>query len=191
MSENKSNKRKKMCKSYWFAIRTHQVFTIEKVLSDKCDEVFFPKETISNPGKKTVVKAAIPHVLFIKTTHHNARELENFSRRHPEQSIPFWIYRYPKDDEIQIIPQKSIDLLRLLTADDASRCRIYTGRKFRAKERVRVIGGTYKGYEGYVQRVQKNKHVIVKIEGVCMVILPFIHPDLLQCVNDHEDQTEY
>ena len=53
-----------------------------------------------------------------------------------------------------------------------------------------MIGGPYKGYEGYVQRVRKNKHVIVKIEGVCMVILPFIHPDLLQPVSDNDGLTE-
>ena len=186
----KSDRQDKTHESYWFAIRTQQDFTVERILKDKCDEVFFPKEIVSTPGKKTVVKAAIPHVLFIRTTHDNARDLETFSRNHPEQSIPFWIYRYPKDDEIQIIPQTSINLLRLLTADDASQCRIYTGREFKPKERVRVIGGPYKGYEGYVQRVRKNKHVIVKIEGVCMVILPFIHPDLLQPVSDNDGLTE-
>lgn len=176
--------------SYWFAIKSQQNFMLEKVLRDRCDEVFLPKEAVSTPGKRTVVKAVIPHVLFIKTTHENARSLENFSRSHPEESISFWIYRYPKEDEIQIIPQSSIDLLRLLTSDDTSQCRIYTGREFKVKERVRVIGGPYKGYEGYVQRVQKNKHVIVRIEGVCMVILPFIRPDLLERVGDDNNQTE-
>ena len=48
---------------------------------------------------------------------------------------------------------------------------------------MRVIGGQFKGYEGHVQRVKKNKHVIVKIEGVCLVMLPFIHPDLLEPID--------
>lgn len=182
------DKQEKPYISYWFAIKTQQDFKIEKILRDKCDEVFFPKEIISMPNKRTMTKAVIPHVLFIKTTHENARNLEFFSRSRSEQLIPFWIYRYPKDDEIQIIPQSSIDLLRLLTSDNTAQCRIYTGREFKAKEHVRVIGGLYKGYEGYVQRVQKNKHVIVKIEGVCMVILPFIHPALLQHIDNNNNQ---
>lgn len=167
-------------RSLWFAIKTAQDFAAEVFFSDKCDEVFFPKERIAVQGKRDRVKAAIPHVLFLKTTHDNIRNLEELGRKHPEQTITFWIYRYPKDKQIQVIPQRSIDLLKLLTSDDTTQCRIYTGMVFKEKELVRVTGGIYEGYEGYVQRVQKNKHVIVKIEGVCMVILPFIHPDLLQ-----------
>lgn len=171
-------------KSLWFAIRTRQDFKAEKELSGLCDEVFFPKETVMTPGKKTRMKAVIPHVLFIKTSRDRALELEACGRTSPGTSIPFWIYRYPNDNEIQVIRQQSIDLLRLLTADDSTRCRIYTVKDFSINERVRVTGGIFKGYEGFVKRIEKNKHVIVNIEGVCMAILPYIHPDLLEKIDD-------
>lgn len=167
----------------WFAIKTPHDFSAEIYFQDKSEEVFFPKEFVKVPGKRDRVKAVIPHVLFVKTTPENIRELEQLGRKEPERSLPFWIYRYPKDLTIQIILQRSIDLLKLLTSDDTTPCRIYTGHVFKEKELVRVTGGRYEGYEGYVQRVKKNKHVMVKIEGVCMVILPYIHPDLLQPLN--------
>ena len=173
-------------KSQWFAIKTAQDFKAEVFFSDKCDEVFFPKEHMIIQGKRERIKAVIPHVLFIKTTSEKILSLEELGRKHPEQSIPFWIYRYPKDQAIQVISQKSIDLLKLLTFEDTTHCKIYTGHEFKEKQLVRVTGGVYEGYEGYVQRVKKNKHVIVKIEGVCMVILPFIHPDLLQPINQNK-----
>lgn len=172
-------------RSQWFAIKTAHDFSAEVFLADKCDEVFFPKEYLSAKDNRTRLKAVIPHVLFVRTTHENILDLEELGRKHPEQTIPFWIYRYPKEKEIQVIPQKSINLLRLLTSDDTSRCLVYTGHEFKENELVRVTGGVYEGYEGYVQRVKKNKHVIVKIEGVCMVILPFIHPDLLEPINQN------
>ena len=171
---------------HWFAIKTPKDFAAEAFFKDKCDDVFFPKEYVATENKKQRVRAVIPHVLFIKTTKENALSLEEFGRKHPEQSIPFWIYRFPKVNEIQVIPEISVELLRLLTSDDTSRCRIYTGHEFKENQRVRVTGGIYKGYEGYVQRIQKNKHVIVKIEGICMVILPFIHPDLLEKIEDND-----
>lgn len=164
----------------WFAIKTPKDMTAETFFADKCEEVFFPTQTVKVEGKKDRRKAVIPHVLFIKTTPDNAINLEQQGRQNPLLSIPFWIYRYPSDNRIQVIPQASIDLLRLLTSDDTSECRIYTGHEFHANQYVRVTGGLYEGYEGYVQRVKKNKQVVVKIEGVCMVLLPFIHPDLLQ-----------
>lgn len=169
-------------KSEWFAIKTRQDFRAEVVLSKLCDEVFFPKKVVY-AGNKQQKMAVIPHVLFIRTTREIALALEKESWHHPELLIPFWIYRYPTDDKIQVISQRSIDLLRLLTADGATKCKIYDGSDFQPKEFVRVTGGIYKGYVGYVQRVKKNKHVIVRIEGVCLVILPYIPPDLLEKIN--------
>ena len=163
----------------WFAIKTRNDFKAEEFLTPLCEEVYFPKETVIGPHKKKRERAIIPRVLFIKTTEENAVRLERAGRDHPELSVPFWIYRYPHDNRIQVIPQSSIQLLRLLSADDTTRCEIFTKKDFRENQKVRITGGYYKGYEGYVQRVKKNKHVVVKIEGICLVLLPFIHPDLL------------
>lgn len=165
---------------HWFAIKTRQDFKAETYMAEKCREVFFPKETVRLPDKKLRLKAVIPHVLFVRTTRDNLMRLEDEGRRHPESSLPFWVYRYPENNHLQTIPSHSIELLRLLTAEDSSKCRIYTVRDFKIKEKVRVTGGIYKGYEGFVKRIAKNRHVVVAIEGVCLVILPFIHPDLLE-----------
>lgn len=169
-------------KPEWFAIKTRQDFRAEEELAPLCDEVLFPKEVIAVSGKRNRVKAIIPRVLFIRTNSRKALELEKRGREHPELSVPFWIYRYPNDDSIQVIPQSSINLLRLLTADDTTRCEIFNKSDFSVNQHVRVTGGRFEGCEGFVQRVKKNKHVIVRIEGVCMVMLPFIHPDLLEPV---------
>ena len=166
----------------WYAIRTRQDFRAEKALASLCEQVFFPKETVTLTNHKKREKAIIPHVLFIKTTREHALALEAEGRQHPGASIPFWIYRYPASNEIQVIPQKAIALLRLLTADDTTRCEIFSKKDFKENQRVRITGGVYQGYEGFVQRVKKNKHVVVRIEGICMVMLPYIHPDMLENV---------
>lgn len=167
-------------KTEWFAIKTRKDFSAEEALEPLCDEVFFPKENVIIPGKNPRIKAVIPHVLFIKTTRSNALAMEANGRKHPESYIPFWIYRYPSDNAIQVIPQASIDLLKLLTSSDTTRCEIFSHKNFKPNQHVRITGGVYEGLDGYVQRVKKNRHVIVKIEGVCLVLLPFIHPDLLE-----------
>ena len=104
-------------------------------------------------------------------------------QRLSEIAVPFWIYRYPSDNKIQVISQKNINLLKLLSADDTSKCEIYNNEKFNVLDYVRVTGGIFKGYEGYVSRVKKNLHVLVKIEGICVVMLPFIHPDFLERIS--------
>ena len=164
--------------SQWFAIKTRAEFRSEELLAASCDEVFLPKEIVKTPNGKPRVKAAIPHVLFIKTTHYHALELETAS--HADNYFPFWIYRYPNSQEIQPIRQSNIDLLRLITSDDTSGCCIYTDEDFIPGQRVKVIGGIFKNHEGSVKRIGRNRHVVVSIEGLCLVLLPFIHPDLLQ-----------
>ena len=166
--------------SQWFAIKTHQDFRAEEQLKPLCEDLLFPKEKVFSPGKKSRTRAIIPRVLFIKTTREKALQLELDGRRQPERSVPFWIYRYPNDNRIQEISPESIRLLRLLTAQDTARCEIFTKKDFKEGQQVRVIGGPFKGYEGTVTRVKKDRHVIVKIEGICLIMLPFIHPDLLQ-----------
>lgn len=170
--------------THWFAIRTRQDFLAEEVLSSYCEEIFFPKEERITPGHRRRQRAVIPHVLFVKTTTDIILRLESLGRRHVEIPISFWVYRYPTDQSIQIIPQRNIDLLRLLTATDATRCEIFKKNHFKENDRVRVLGGPFAGYEGFVQRVRKNRHVVVKIEGVCLVLLPYIHPDLLEKLSD-------
>ncbi len=163
----------------WFAIKTRQDFRAEEQLAPVCDDILFPKETVKVPGRKDRLKAVIPHLLFIRTTRQHALELEKKGREHPELSVPFWIYRYPRDNRIQSVSPNSIHLIRLLTASDTTKCEVYNKTDFKENQYVQITGGPFQGYKGYVVRVQKNKHVIVKIEGICMVMLPFIHPDYL------------
>lgn len=169
-------------KPKWFAIRARQDFRAEEELSKYCNEVLFPKERVKVKDAKDRIRPVIPRVLFVRGNRDLLLSLELKGREHPELNVPFWIYRYPKDKQIQVIPQSAIDLIRLLTADDTSRCEIFNKKDFKENQHVRVTGGPFKGYEGYVQRVRKNKHVIVKIEGICVIMLPFIHPDLLELI---------
>lgn len=170
-------------KPEWFAIKTRQDFRAETEFTPILDDVLFPKETVRAHGKKDRLRAVIPHVLFIKTTRSKALELEKQGREHPESSIPFWIYRYPKDNAIQPISERSIHLLRLLTAEGTAKCEIYNKTDFKENQHVRITGGDFAGYTGHVVRVKKNRHVVVRIEGICLVLLPFIHPDLLTPLN--------
>ena len=168
--------------AHWFAIKTRQDFRAEEILSPLCEEIFFPKEITKNAAGIRRKRAIIPHVLFVRTNERNLLALESEGRTDPGAPLSFWIYRYPKNNEIQVIPEEQIRLLRLLTANDATRCEIFRKHDFTEGQRVRVTAGPFKGYQGSVQRVKKNKHVIVKIEGICLVMLPYIHPDLLEVV---------
>lgn len=164
----------------WYAIKTHQDFRAEQQLRPLVEDLLFPTREVRLESGQRRTRAVIPRVLFIRTTEENALQLEHNGRLHPELSVPFWIYRYPTDSRIQEISEESIRLLRLLTAEDTTRCEIFTKKDFKEGQQVRVTGGPFAGYQGTITRVKKDRHVIVKIEGICLIMLPFIHPDLLE-----------
>ncbi len=165
---------------HWYAIRTKQDSIASQMLTEKCEEVYYPRETVRTKTGIIRTRAIIPHVIFILTTHEKALELEKESQEGTSKIPRFHIYRNIDGSDIQPIAEKQMKLLKLLTSPDTSGCEIFTKTDFRRGEQVRVTGGIYEGYTGTVQRVKKNKHVIVEIEGICLVMLPFIHPDLLQ-----------
>lgn len=166
----------------WYAIRTKHDSKAEQQLAEVCEEVFFPKEEKRTSAGVLQTRAVIPHVLFIKTSPERAMALETESRRIDSRLVPFWIYRYSRNESIQIITGQQINLLKLLTANNAAKCEIFSKTDFRRGQPVKITGGIFEGYKGTVQRVRKNRHVVVEIEGICLVMLPFIHPDLLEAL---------
>ena len=65
----------------------------------------------------------------------------------------------------------------LVTSADAGRNVKYFGAdapEYRTGDRVRVTGGIYKGAEGYIKRIRKDRRLLVAIEGFIAVATSFI-----------------
>lgn len=48
---------------------------------------------------------------------------------------------------------------------------------------VRVIDGPFKGAEGYICRIKKNRRLIVALEGVCAIATSYIPQEFLQVID--------
>ncbi len=155
-------------------------FEAERLLARECDEVFLPKEKVELTSGITRIRPIIPRLLFIRQTPEKALKIEERGRSADDRMVPLWIYRYEKGGEIQPITDEEIRLVKLLTSNDTTKCEVYGKTDFKKGQHVRITGGPFAGYTGHVQRIKKNKHVIVELTGLCAIALPFIHPDLLQ-----------
>lgn len=166
--------------THWYAVRTSDVYGLRDRLSGKCEDIYIPEIRTAGGENRVRVRPLIPRLLFVKIEEAEAIVLEKESRK-GESSLPlFWIYRFTKDSAIQAIPEKEMRLFRLLTANDSTHCEIYKKEEFKIGDKLRVKGGPFAGYEGYARRIRNNKHIVVEIEGICAIALPFIHPDLLE-----------
>jgi Transcription termination factor nusG. len=67
----------------------------------------------------------------------------------------------------------------LVTSADAGRGVKYFGAdapEYHTGDRVRVTDGIYKGAEGYIKRIKKDRKLIVAVTGVAVVAVSYIHP---------------
>lgn len=171
--------------AHWYAIKTRNESAAQKYLEKECEEVYMPKHQVrtSDNSPSTSTKLIVPRLLLIKTGEDNALRLEKESRGEGS-AVPFiWVYRLPGSDTIQPISTEEFNLFKLLTSDDpATQCEIYGKEDFHIGQHVRVTAGPFAGYTGYTRRIRNNKHVVVEIEGLCAIALPFIHPSLLQTI---------
>lgn len=51
-------------------------------------------------------------------------------------------------------------------------------------QRVRVMGGTFRGYEGRFVRMKGDRRIVVEIPGVIAIATGFIHPSMVEPIID-------
>lgn len=166
----------------WFALKSGRPSALASQLGERGVETYLPVYTVRRPDGTFSRRPVIAKLLFMRIGARSATLLEEEGRNPEGNLLPFWIYRYKRGDEIQPIADREFRLFRLLTADDSTRCEVYRKEEFKIGDRLRVTGGPFAGYEGYARRIRRNKHIVVEIEGLCAIALPFIHPDLLERV---------
>ena len=54
--------------------------------------------------------------------------------------------------------------------------------KYHQGDRVRVIDGIFKGFEGHIKRIRHDRKLIVTIEGVAAFATGYIPPSMLEKV---------
>ena len=58
------------------------------------------------------------------------------------------------------------------------------GRKLYKGDKVKITGGVFEGAEGYFMRIKGDRRVVVCINGIVAVATAFVHPSLVEKIND-------
>ena len=88
----------------------------------------------------------------------------------------------PKQSEIMIVPDNQMNnFIRVASAqDDKVFFLNYEELNDKTNKRVRIIDGYFAGVEGIIKRINRNKRVVVQIEGVAAVAIAFVPTSCLQ-----------
>ncbi len=152
---------------HWYAIKFHSSKTtaIKTLLERERLQTFFPTQIIRSLA---FIRASETTISHIKNTRYTL----------------FWVYRDPLSHKPLIIPDREMELFMFMV-NTGENGLMYLGDdkpEYHQGDRVRVTQGPFKGAEGHIKRIKKDRRLIVTIHGVAAIATTFIHPDFLEVI---------
>ena len=152
----------------WYAFKVYynKVQPLIAECKDRNLEFFAPTDVIQS-------------LLFL---HCNEHEMAQFIVAHRQQ---VWVYTKAGSHEAAVIPDREMEVFRfVVTAGRDGLTLLGDDRpEYHEGDRVVVTGGPFKGAEGHIKRIKRDRRLVVTIRGVVAVATTYIHPSLLQKVN--------
>lgn len=170
---------------HWYAFKSfyNRVKPFKSALEAAGYQVFVPMkmaETRQDGVEMRKMVPAIASLFFVRCSEAFARQLKL------GYNDALMYYPEPGTNKPAAIKDKEMEMFMFV-------CKIPDGKAEFFNEdclqgyvgqKVRVIGGIYKGAEGYIKRIKKDRRLLVRIEGVAVVATGFIHPSLLEPVEE-------
>lgn len=170
----------------WFAIRVTygREIKLKAYLDTIKTESFVPlklTEIIKKGKTKKELLPAIRNLIFI----HTNRSTLDILKRELESSIPI---RYIIDKARKmpiIVPDDQMKHFIAIsnTQNEQTLYLTHIAPVLRNGTRVRVINGIFKGVEGTIVRIKRDRRIMVNIDGVIAVVSAHIHPSLLEKID--------
>ena len=132
-------------------------------------------------------KPLVNSLLFARADKDQLAILEGFMQDKDSGKKYGFIYKDSSWKNYSKIPDKQIEDFRRVTSSGDTGLKIYTGDKiinFKTGDKVRVTDGPLKGTEGYIKRINKDRRLLVCIEGVIAVATSYIPQKQLEKVTD-------
>ena len=159
----------------------HREMKIKALLEEIGIECFLPMhweimETKSG-GKKRILLPAIHNLIFVKSTQEFLTELK---MTRAEFAPMRYMMKRPlsnnEKSEIMTVPDRQMENFMRVASVQDDRVMFLKNNDFinRIGQHVRVIDGYFSGVEGVVKRINKNKRIVVQLEGIAAVAIAFV-----------------
>ena len=163
--------------THWFAIRVfyNHIFRIKEELEAKGVRTYMAVKTVKN---RTIQLAS--SLLFL---HWDAEHLTAFKQDHFSEIM---LYRKPESTQPAPIDDREMEMFVLVTSALDGRDVEVTTQTFDFKpgEKVRVIEGPFKGAEGVIRSIKKDRKLLVTVNGVVAVAVSHIPGQFLQRITE-------
>ena len=95
-----------------------------------------------------------------------------------------WVYYNAAGTQAAAIPDREMEVFRFVVTAGREGLEVLGDDRpeYHEGDRVVVIGGPFKGAEGHIRRIKRDRRLVVSISGVVAVATTYIHPSLLKKV---------
>lgn len=169
----------------WFAIRVtyNREMKVKRELDSMRIENFLPmKYRMVTRGERRVKELvpAIHNLIFVNITASDLKEYKATT------TLPIRYIMNRETREPIVIPQQQMDNFIAVAGNETEQL-IYLEpniANFKKGDKVRITGGVFEGAEGYFMRIKGDRRVVVCINGIAAVATTFIHPSLVEKIDD-------
>ena len=136
------------------------------------------KEQLILDGVNFFVPDVVKSLLFVQVTD---RYLAGFEKNNYGR---VWIYRDLLTGRPSAIPDREMEIfIFVCTAGEQGLSYLGEDRpEYHQGDRVRVTEGVFKGAEGYIKRIKKDRRLVVSVRGVAAVATMHIPPEFLEVI---------
>ncbi len=138
------------------------------------------REQLAVDGVDFFIPSMIASLLFVKATNGYVAQFEN------DYHDKLWVYRDPLTHKPSAIPDREMEVfIFVCTAGQQGLCYLGEDRpEYHKGDRVRVTEGVFKGAEGYIKRIKKDRRLVVSVRGVAAVATMHIPPEFLETITE-------
>ena len=169
----------------WYPMRVtyHRELRIKEQLDLLGIENFVPMHydlADSSDGPRKTLVPAIHNLIFV----HASQEVLTSLKIHRKEFDPMRYMSKTSTDghkELLYVPDRQMeDFMRVASAQDDTIIFLDVRDSANMGRRVRITAGRFKGVEGVIKRIRKNKYFLIQIDGVAAVAITYVPADCLE-----------
>ena len=169
----------------WYPMRVtyHRELRIKELLDNLSIENYVPMyyDLADSPeGPHKMLMPAIHNLIFV----HASQEVLTLLKMHRKEFEPMRYMMKTSADghtEILYVPDRQMEnFMKVASMQDESVIFLDARSSSNMGRRVRITAGRFKGIEGVVKRIKKNKLFLVQIDGVAAVAITYVPADCLE-----------
>ena len=138
------------------------------------------KQMLEEAGVEYYAQKILPSYVFVHSTHDKLEAMRRYE--YDNELHRFYVYWDKENSRPAVVPDREIEVFRIVTSAVQSGLELLGDDlpKYHKGDLVRVTGGPFKGAEGHVVRIRKDRRLVVTISGVAALATSYIPKELLE-----------